>query len=41
MAAYNIAVNYDRLVQGAPPLRAHTAEDAELNRLECAMCSEE
>ena len=41
MAAHNIATNYARLARGDPPLRAHSAEDAELNRLQCAMCSEE
>ena len=41
MAAHNIATNYARLARGDPPLRAHIAEDAELNRLQCAMCSEE
>ena len=41
MAAHNIATNYARLARDEPPLRAHSADDAELNRLQCAMCSEE
>lgn len=41
MAAHNIATNYARLVRGDPPLRVHSTQDAELNRLQCAICSEE
>ena len=38
LGAFNIGRNFERLFAGQAPLRSHTAQEKELNRLKCTLC---
>ena len=41
LGAYNIGQNFQRLMEGRPPLRLLTKQEEELNQLKCSLCADE
>lgn len=41
LGAFNIGRNFERLLQGKPPLRELSSQEEELNRLQCSLCEGE